>query len=200
MGHRRRTDAERKAMFRRIKGSINRKKKRKTRSILCIDTETTGLANKDRIIQFAGVLKSGDEYLTYDTKVKPPCKISYTAYKIHGISWKDVKDSPRFYEVRPEIAGLIRAVDVVVVQNGNFDCRMLKNQGVRVPEKKLVDTMYLAKEKGLECSGNGRVSLDSITHQLDIRIPSEYRHSASADAIGTIKAYELLERMPSIQK
>lgn len=157
-----------------------------------IDTETTGLTNRDRLIEVAAISKGAGGYRRYHTFVRPPVRINSYASAVHGITWADVKDAPRFHEVRPDIQEIIDGSDHVIAHNANFDVRFLKNEGIMIPDCKVLDTMRIGKEyrPKIDDGGDGRLSLDDLTKGLNVEISPEDRHSAFADAQATLECYE----------
>lgn len=45
---------------------------------------------------------------------------------IHGLTWNDVRDSPSFGELWPELRHLLDAADFLVAHNASFDSRVLR--------------------------------------------------------------------------
>jgi hypothetical protein len=47
---------------------------------------------------------------------------------------------------------------------------------------------------------NGRISMANMVKQLDIRLPTEIRHTADGDTAGMMESYHALKRMPNVPK
>ena len=81
--------------------------------------------------------------------IRPPTPEFWFTY-IHGIAWKDVKDSPHFGEVWPKIEELFRGIDFVVAHNVGFDLRVLKGcserYGLAIPQFSSECTVQIARQ------------------------------------------------------
>ena len=90
-----------------------------------VDTETTGLSGKSKIVEVAVIDKHGEVLL--DTLVNPGrSPIQAAATKIHGITRDDVRDKPTFTELWPQLSGILDAHDLVLAYNADFDFRMMR--------------------------------------------------------------------------
>jgi DNA polymerase-3 subunit epsilon len=98
----------------------------KKEDYLIIDTETTGLGEKDVIIQFAAIDLDGK--LLIDSLVKPKNRksISKEASAIHGISQKHLQNAPYFGDVFYEMIPYLEAKRNLLVFNFDFDMRMIR--------------------------------------------------------------------------
>lgn len=56
--------------------------------------------------------------------IKPPSNYFVFTY-IHGLTWEDVKNSPHFGQLWPEIAPLFQDIDFVAAHNARFDQNVL---------------------------------------------------------------------------
>lgn len=93
------------------------------RNPVILDTETTGLARDDEIVEIAAIDIKGGIYL--DTLIKPKGVIGSVAYSIHGINTKDVNDAPTFDIIwNDRLADLI-ANRPVCYYNDDFDLRLI---------------------------------------------------------------------------
>lgn len=188
------SDRQRRAVFANFDRPAGRHRKRWKFTV--IDTETTGLTNRDRLIEVAAISKDSNGYSRYHTLIRPPVRINSYASAVHGITWADVKDAPRFREVRPDIQDIVDRSEKVVAQNANFDVRFLRNEGIRIEDSKVEDTMRIGKEyrPKIDDGGDGRLSLDDLTRGLGVRISPEDRHGAFGDALGTLRCYEIMKK------
>lgn len=165
------------------------------RVICALDTETTGFSSKDKILEFSAVVKDPYGHVhVYHSLINPHRSIGPYAQAVHGITQEDVRSAPSIEELRPEIRKIIDQVDVVAAHNMRFDDRMLLQEGIRIPEEKKACTMQLGKACGVDDGGDGKVSLDDLVEDLDIRILPEERHHAASDTVATLQAYEILSR------
>lgn len=114
-----------------------------------IDTETTGLGDDDRIVQFSALRVRGDEIVdTYSTYINPQWHISKQASEVNGITDDDLRDLPTFDHFADEILEFI-SDDCIVAHNATFDLRMLNSDLVRSRRQKIsndyIDTVALAR-------------------------------------------------------
>jgi DNA polymerase-3 subunit epsilon len=163
------------------------------KSFCVIDTETTGVGPRDRILQVSVIQCKQGKVKIFDTLIHPPVPIGPIAARINGISEKDVRHAPPFSKVKKKVQDTIDNSDYVVAHNMPFDRRMLEKEGIRIPEKKVRDTMTLAKEAGVDDGGDGRVSLDDLARYYHIP-QKERRHSSIGDAWTTFTGYQMMIR------
>lgn len=105
-----------------------------TRNVLFVDTETTGLGERDEPT-IAAVLASVQcgtgviprEFHSYYGKREPSWPISDGAYRIHGLADKDLAGSR--FDLK-ELVTLFGVSDLVVAHNASFDERMLRVAGL----------------------------------------------------------------------
>jgi DNA polymerase III subunit epsilon len=91
---------------------------------LILDTETTGLGDKDQIIQIGIINLSGNVLL--DTLIKPTIPIPPAATAIHGITDETVASAPTFADVYPRLIEIVTG-KTIIVYNADFDAAMLYN-------------------------------------------------------------------------
>lgn len=100
--------------------------------IIFFDTETTGGAERDRLIQLAAKERGVAEPVV-NAVYKPPVPISIESMAIHHITEKMVAEKPAFKDA-PEygrIKELFESPDTVVVaHNAAFDLGMLAREGI----------------------------------------------------------------------
>lgn len=102
-------------------------------SLAVVDVETTGLGNRDRIIEIAVILldplslETTDEF---DTLVNPLRDVGPT--RIHGISASMVSAAPLFEEISGHLATLLHK-SILIAHNLPFDARFLSNEFARTP-------------------------------------------------------------------
>lgn len=89
-----------------------------------VDVETTGFANRDRIIEVAVVHVNAQGVVEnhWSTLVNPQRDIPNTF--VHGIGGADVAHAPTFSDIASELAEQLRG-RIVVAHNAPFDVRML---------------------------------------------------------------------------
>ncbi len=94
-----------------------------------IDTETTGLSNKDVIVEIAVVGMDGT--VLVDTLVRPSRDVSPGALVVHGIGEEELVDAPTFDIIWQGSLQDIFARRIICAYNVDFDIRMIK-QSLRV--------------------------------------------------------------------
>jgi DNA polymerase III epsilon subunit-like protein len=87
-----------------------------------LDTETTGLGEKDEVCEIAVMDVSGGALV--DTLVRPRVPIGTKARDIHGITDGMVMDAPGIVDVLPELRRVTHGRPVVIY-NAEFDTRIL---------------------------------------------------------------------------
>jgi DNA polymerase-3 subunit epsilon len=90
-----------------------------------LDTETTGLEQRDEIIEIALINPQGATLL--NTLVKPHGQIPPDVSAIHRITPADVAAAPTWPEIDAQVTALLRAASRIVIYNVNFDTRMLRH-------------------------------------------------------------------------
>ena len=80
--------------------------------------------------------------------IEPPTS-EFDFTHIHGITWENVKDKPRFDEVWPKIQKFISSADYLVAHNAPFDKGVLESccrtYGLRPPKTEWQCTLKLAR-------------------------------------------------------
>ena len=86
----------------------------------------------------------------YHRLIRPPRKKFVFTY-IHGLTWEDVRDSPSFGELWPEMRHLLDRADFLVAHNASFDSRVLRacceRAGIHLPRYKFRCTVSMARRK-----------------------------------------------------
>lgn len=162
------------------------------------DTETTGLTDRDRIVQIAG-LRLARGRLTgerFETLVNPGRPIPPASTAIHGITDAMVADAP-------DLAAALTAFQhfcddaVLVAHNAPFDMGFLRRAqgetGARF-DNRVLDTVALS---AMIWGQSAVHSLDALTERLGITIPAEARHTAMGDTIATAEAF--LRLVPALE-
>lgn len=124
-----------------------------------IDVETTGLYNKDRVVEVAII--TIDEHGTVDeifeTLVNPGRDVGPTW--LHQVTAEMVTDAPMFYDVAHHVAARLDGA-VVVGHNLSFDQRMLSSElaaaGILIQWGDGLDTLKVTGcTLGIACAENG---------------------------------------------
>ena len=102
-----------------------------------LDTETTGLGDKDEIIEISIIDVRGN--VVIDTLIKPTILIPPSASAIHTITNMDISSAPYITEIITELNQLLQN-NAVAIYNAEFDLRMLR-QSLSVHGQKLPDNL-----------------------------------------------------------
>ena len=90
-----------------------------------VDTETTGLSDKAKVVEIAVIDKHGEVLL--NTLVNPGrSPIQAAATKVHGITRDHVRDMPTFAEIWPQLNSILASHDLILAYNAEFDLRMMR--------------------------------------------------------------------------
>ncbi|MGQ9787326.1 MAG: exonuclease domain-containing protein [Anaerolineae bacterium] len=162
-----------------------------------VDVETSGLDPVwgHRLCEIAIVLQQGGRELeTFTQRVNPERPIDPGAQAVHGISYEELQDAPRFMEIAPIVRAYLECA-VVVGHNVLFDAGFLAAEWRRLrwppPCVHLVDTLMLAR-RWLGLASN---RLTSVAEALGI--PINAAHSALGDARITAQVLHALLRILS---
>ncbi len=128
--------------------------------LIIFDTETTGLENKDRIIQIGAIIvdmKDPEYSKVYNELCSSDVPIEIEAMATHGIRQKQIKDKEPFSKTEfiKELNQLNSDKNYLIAHNLDFDLSMLENEGF-VSRLKSIDTLQCAKhlfEIGDEING-----------------------------------------------
>ncbi len=110
--------------------------------VVVLDTETTGLDPErgDEILSIGIVDGNGNEL--FSSYVRPARRRRWPkATEVNGITWNDVKDSPEFIDMCPDIKPILERAKVVVGYNVEFDKRFVESSGGRVAWPVTFDVM-----------------------------------------------------------
>jgi DNA polymerase-3 subunit epsilon len=94
---------------------------------LFLDTETTGLSDRDEICEIAVINLAGEVLI--DTLIKPTKPIDQNTSQIHGITNEMVADAPTFGDLLPRLEQVLRGREVLVY-NLEFDEGKLERSAV----------------------------------------------------------------------
>lgn len=150
---------------------------------VALDVETTGLSNKDEIIQLALYeIEYGQPHWRKVIQFKPNVPISEGAFKVHGISSAKLVLMPKFAALVDEL-NFIFSTRTILVYNASLDIRFLSRQiteaGRQVVETKIIDVLRLERHFG----GEGKHDLASAAQRW--QVPSYPKHEALGDALTT---------------
>lgn len=158
--------------------------------IAFFDIESTGLnVAKDRIIELSILKVDTNNIRTSKTwVVNPEYPISAEASSIHGFTYDDVKDKPKFKQIAKEVDDFLANCDLAGYNSLKFDIPMLVEEFLRsevdfdVSSRKLVDVQNIF------------MKMEQRTLSAAVKFflgkPLEDAHSAEADVMAT---YEVLK-------
>ena len=116
--------------------------------IILLDTETTGMFEKDRICQLSYMVLNEDFEIEeiYDDVCMPPLPISFVAMAIHLITPEMVAVKPRCVETKAykRLVELNTPDNLLVIQNAAFDLGMLLKEGFS-SQMNLIDTFRVLR-------------------------------------------------------
>ena len=97
------------------------------RDWVVVDTETTGLAGTDQVLQVAVLDPSGRALV--DTTIRPTCEIHPRASEVHGFTLERLASAPTYEQVHDAIERHL-AGRRVIAYNAPFDERLLAQSAV----------------------------------------------------------------------
>lgn len=148
-----------------------------------LDFETANY--KSGSICAAGCALVEDGQLRYqeEWRICPPkeCRWMHPRFtQIHGITWDDVKYSPEFPQVWPQIQRYLNAADCVIIHNAPFDLgqlrRILQIYSLPKVEFYYADSVVITRRKLPQLRSH---SLNSVAQYYGI---SFHHHNAMEDA------------------
>ncbi len=113
---------------------------------ILLDTETTGVEEKDRICQLAFLVADKGGVTAYDSLCKPPLPVDFRAMSVHHITNEMLEGKPPYAECEAarKLTELNSPENILVIQNAPFDLGMLEKEGV-VWKGQLIDTLRCIK-------------------------------------------------------
>lgn len=149
--------------------------------IIFLDTETTGVAKHDRLIQLCYKVHGTQ---TPVTKLYcPPVPISFEAMAVHHITPEDVAAKPTFAQSgdREALQELLQE-SILVAHNAAFDIEMLRREGVQT--NMYIDTLKIC-----------RYLLDEPTYKLQYlryKLGIDVKEAKAHDAQGDVEILQAL--------
>ena len=155
---------------------------------IILDTETTGLDPKQghRIIELAGIelvdrRPTGRSVHFY---LNPERDIDAGATEVHGMTWDDLRDKPRFADIAAEFLDFVRGAEWVI-HNAPFDVGFLDHELSRCGHgacqavfERVVDTLSMAREQ----FPGKRNNLDALCERFSVDHAGRTMHGALLDA------------------
>ncbi len=142
------------------------------KKLIFLDTETTGVEEKDRLIQLCYRI-DGNSYVEYFNSGVP---ISFMAMATHHITEKEIKNRPSLDDsiaAKDILQGLLND-GVLVAHNAKFDIGMLEKEGLKIRE--YICTLKVAKRLfDLDC-----YKLQYLRYYYDLNVEAK-AHDAAGD-------------------
>jgi len=167
---------------------------------IILDTETTGLDPRQghRIIEIAGLelvdrRPTGRHVHLY---VNPEREIDAGATEVHGMTWDDLRDKPRFAEVAERLMSFVDGAEVLI-HNAAFDLSFLDAELARTERPRfrqgcgaVLDTLLMARE----LHPGKRNSLDALCDRYEVSNAHRTLHGALLDAELLAEVYLAMTR------
>ena len=116
--------------------------------IIVLDTETTGMLEKDRICQLSYLVLNEEFEIeeVHNDLCKPPLPISFEAMAIHHITPEMVEGEPTCVQTKAykRLCELNSIENIIVIQNATFDLGMLAKEGFS-SQMNLIDTFRVLR-------------------------------------------------------
>jgi len=168
--------------------------------LVFLDTETTGLDPRlgHRIIEVACLEAIGRELTQRSLHfyLDPEREIDPAATAVHGLTWDDLRDKPKFRTVADELMEFLRGARVII-HNAPFDVSFIDQElsRLRAPpmakrELTITDSLMLAREK----YPGKRNSLDALCDRLGVNNSHRQLHGALLDARLLAEVYFAMTR------
>jgi DNA polymerase-3 subunit epsilon len=165
-----------------------------------LDTETTGLDPRQghRIIEIAGLelvdrRPTGRHVHLY---VNPEREIDAGATEVHGMTWDDLRDKPRFRDVADSFLEFVRGAEWII-HNAPFDVGFLDAElalcdlaGCSALYSTLTDTLALARER----FPGKRNNLEALCERFGVDNAGRKLHGALLDAQLLAEVYLAMTR------
>ncbi len=160
---------------------------------LVLDTETTGLGERDQVIELAVTDIRGAVLLC--TRLRPTVEIDPQAMGVHGITETELSNEPTWTQVAPALARLLSGRHLVIF-NSSFDSRMLRQTASAFGDQHCLCAMKLAADAFGSTNRHGTISLADATCEAGVSWKGR-AHSAATDAIATA---DLVTEIAKVQR
>lgn len=113
---------------------------------IILDTETTGTADEDRIIQLGYMVLDGQQIAVHNEYCSAELPIKFEAMEAHGITPDMIEGKPPCIETTAykTLEALNLPENIMLIHNAPFDLTMLKKEGFTL-NMALIDTLKCAK-------------------------------------------------------
>ncbi len=163
-------------------------------SLVFFDIETTGLDFKrDRIVEVGLVIKGRrGRPRERSFLINPKVPIKKSAYRVHGISFDDVKGEPTFAEIKDELLSLIKDGVLVGFNILDFDLPFLNFELYRLGHPPVLNPVVDIKRVAKALYSDAPNSLARLATFMGVRVKDNHR--ALADARITKKIFDVMKR------
>ena len=171
------------------------------KTIAFLDTETTGLSGRDRIVSLAVVLLNTEDLRTGQAKLSfmhriynPGIQCHPEAERVHGHKDWTLRHQPFFMDEAEEVSLFILKAGMICCHNAAFDLlfinREFEHAGLPYLNLRSYCTMEMYRRKY-----SGPASLNSLISQLGLK-RSGKNHGALEDVLLTINVFLALNNVP----
>jgi DNA polymerase-3 subunit epsilon len=152
--------------------------------VTILDFETTGLRDSAPVSLALIRIEDGKILFAKYYLINPEQEIEYGAYKVHGISQKDVENKPTFADLWDELSPYISG-EIVVGHNIKFDAgvikRMIQRYGLPCKPFRSVCTCQNAK-KFISKENISNYKLDTVCDYFGIKMGTHHDARDDTDA------------------
>lgn len=168
--------------------------------LVFLDIETTGLNFwRDRVLELGIVSVENGHVIRKSYMFNPKTPINKRAYRVHGISFDDVKGKPEFGELKEEILKFLNDAILVGFNILTFDIPFLNFELLRLKDKPILNRAIDLKEVMKFISEKPPNSLITLAKSLDVNVDKVHR--ALEDAETTRKIFlKLSDKYPETFK
>src|SRR5438045_6523104 len=167
---------------------------------IVLDTETTGLDPKQghRIIEIAcvEVLNRQLTHRHFHIYLNPERDVEEAATGVHGLTWEDLRDKPRFRDMAAEFLDFIRDAEIII-HNAAFDVAFLDYElslagfpALSAGGAAVTDTLRFARD----LHPGKRNSLDALCERYQVNNSHRTLHGALLDAQLLAEVYLAMTR------
>ncbi len=113
---------------------------------IILDTETTGTAEEDKVIQLGYIVLGTEPIEVHNEFCSCDTPISYGAMEVHGITQEMIEGKPTCQETTAykRLLELNTPENYMIIHNAPFDLGMLEKEGFNT-QMKVIDTLRVAK-------------------------------------------------------
>lgn len=166
--------------------------------IVFLDTETTGLTDKDRLVQISYKVWQKDEEGTELFCPPEGVELSYEATSVHHITRAMVADKPLFSEssMKKRLEELFSQGGIMVAHNALFDMGIIASEGL-VPQKHIC-TLKVARHLD-EKAELTQHKLQYLRYAYDLDVDGK-AHDARGDVAVLEKLFEFFLKNTSLEE